>query len=394
MGILVKDIDTLDINGSNIIWNNTVNRILFYDTRGESWDRSGGENASWYLENSLPNDSFVGTELNADRWSYFNYRGTVSGTINDYLQLSISGSCARGGITSEGKWKLSGDFDLRLYFDESSYYNEYRGSSATGLTVSLDESTKIRVCKYFDMDREEIGYAVHSVNSYPLKYVLWSEEAYETSLGEDDITCFRIVRTSNEISVFVSTANDFVQIGNSFSDSCWEDPLFVEIEVESEQFNYYSSKLLGLSVSGTLENPQVFSNSYRGVSSEFPETALLVVDNAGLSILDASNETLWMRFLCSSSYMFKNVDCKLAASNGNIYYTVQDGVVVLDFVNDVCKKYTSSNYYKTRTTLAQRNYSSTLYEEEGASFILGGEVLSVAAANISGHDYFVFEEPY
>jgi hypothetical protein len=388
MATQVKDKDSVDANGKHLLWSNTVKNVKFYNAGSESWDRTGGGETSWYKENTLPYDSFTGNELGSDKWSFFNYRGTVSGTIDNKLFLTISGSDARGGITSSGKWKLTGDFDIRLYFDESSYYNEYRGSSATGLTVSVDESNKFRVSKYFDRENAKIGYAAHYVNDFPLKYSLWTEDEFTQGVGESDITCMRMVRSSGEITGYVSTSTGFTKIGTTKTGSSWNTDIDVEIEVETEQFNYYSSDILGFSVSGTLSDSKVFSTPYRGTTKEFPERALIVVDDEGMSILDEDELSLWMRFIHNSDYMFKSTDCNVSASNGKIYYTTISGLMCVDFVNDKSSWYTSTERKDTNVGISMRNFKNLYYTAGSSSFLLSDEVLDVDSENI-GTDEFV-----
>ena len=53
----------LDQYENSIIWDDTINAVLFYTSTGESWDRTGGGTTSWSLENTLPYDSFYGNLL-------------------------------------------------------------------------------------------------------------------------------------------------------------------------------------------------------------------------------------------------------------------------------------------------------------------------------------------
>ncbi len=42
--------DYIDANGNNIIFSDDVRLSKYYNTLGESWDKSGGGTASWYTE--------------------------------------------------------------------------------------------------------------------------------------------------------------------------------------------------------------------------------------------------------------------------------------------------------------------------------------------------------
>lgn len=381
----LKDTSSLDVNSKQIIWDSNIKNVLFYPAGGESWDRTGGGKASWYLESTLPNDNFYGQELSTERWSSFNYRGEVGVGLDNALKLTISGSGARGGVTSAGLWSLMGDFDIRLYMNESSYYNEYRGNCASGLTVSAGESQKFRISKYFD--GEEIGFATHFVDTLPLKYTRWFDGGFNSLVGEDETTCLRLVRTGEEISAYVSTSSGFTQVGDTISGSLWSSDLDVEIELETSQYNFYDTDFSGFSVSGTLSEIKSFDSDFRGPSLSFPERALITVDGEGLSILDDDDLSLWMRFRQSEDFMFKTCDTKVAASGGRVYYTTASGVLCLDFVGDKASWYTSTEKRSTTAGLAARNFKNTFYVEGTNSFVPDNEVLCIAAKNINGNDF-------
>jgi len=382
---LLKDTSSLDASGKQLFWDNNIKTVLFYPAGGESWDRTGGGSASWYLENSLPSDSFCGHELSTERWSTFSYRGEVGVGLDDSLKLTISGSGARGGVTSEGLWSLRGDFDIRLYMIESSYYNEYRGKCASGLTVSAGESQKFRISKYFNGD--EVGFATHYVDTLPLKYTRWFDGDFSSSVGEEETTCLRLVRSGEEISAYVSTSSGFTQIGDTISGSIWSTDMDVEIEVETSQYNFYDTDFSGFSVSGTLSETTSFNSDFRGTSLPFPDNALVVVDGSGLSILNDDDFSLWMRFRQSEDFMFKSSDTKVAASGGRIYYTTASGVLCLDFVEDKAAWYTSAEKRSTRAGLAARNFKNTFYVEGTSSFVPDNNVLCIDARGINGNDF-------
>lgn len=375
-----------DVNGNRLVWDNSVNSVLYYSAESESWDRTGGGNSSWYLENTLPYDSFYGAELSSDRWSYFNYRGTISGSVDNKLKLEVNNAEARGGITSSDLWKLSGDFDIRVYLDETSYYNEYRSNVSSGLTLSIDNSNKYRISKY--CDNNSIGYKSNYTLNKELKFYGWTNNgSIDTTVGEDVITCLRIVRDGDVVSSYVSTDSGFSQVGSSVSGTVWSQDADVEIEIETEQFNTYKTHFLGFTVSGTLDSPKTFSSNYRGTTQEFPEKSILVADGSGLSIIDDSDKTLWMRFKSGSEYMYRNSEAKLAASEGKIMYTTVSGIVCLDFVQDKATNYRSGQTLQSISNVAARNYDTSFHYVETNQFILDDEVLDVAARKIDGREY-------
>lgn len=376
----------VDSYGNQLVWDDTIKNIVYYSTEAEVWDKYGGGTHSWYVENELPNDSFYGDSLSSSRWSYFNYRGTTSGTVSNKLRLDVAGSDARGGITSENKWSVSGDFDIRLYLSEDSYYNEYRGESATGLTVSIDDSNKFRVAKYYN--GTSIGYIEQFVEGIPLRYFTWRDngQLYEGA-NTNDTTCLRIVRQGNDLNGYVSVGSEFISVGSGVSASVWGQEANIEIEVETEQFNTYGMDILGFTISGSLSEPTVFSSPIRGPKQEFPNSSLIVVDKYGMSVVDEEDMTLWMRFVHSEDLMFKDSDAQISASNGKIYFTTSSGLYCIDFVNDRASLYVDGLEKRTRLGIVARNYCNDFYSVGENGFVMHHDVLDVASNVVDGNDF-------
>lgn len=375
----------MDPNGNKLVWNNTINSVFYYSASNESWDRTGGCSTSWYLENTLPYDSFYGEVLSSDRWSYFNYRGTVSGSVDDKLKLEIYGEDARGGVTSDGLWKLVGDFDIKVYLDETSYYNEYRGNVSSGLTVSIDDSNKFRISKC--CDNVSIGHRSDYIRDKELKYYGWTNNGeIDTGVGEDYVTCLRVVRDGDIISSYVSTEEGFSKVGESVSGTIWSQDLDVEIEIETEQYNTYKSHFLGFTISGTLDSDLVFSSDYRGPTQEFPENSIIVSDDSGLSIIDDSDKSLWMRFKSGDECMFRNADSKLSASEGKVFYTSASGIFCLDFVKDKAINYKSGNTLNSISNIAARNYNTSFYACGNNSFVSNDDVIDIDSKKVGGKE--------
>lgn len=378
----------VDGDGKNIVWDNNIKAIKLYDASNESWDKTGGGTKSWCLENTLPSDSFVGISLDADRWGFFNFAGTISGSVDSCLVLNIENKTARGGVSSENLWRLSGDFDIKLYIAESSYYNEYRSNAASGLTVSVDSSNKFRVSKYFD--GTSIGYKTHHIEDKDLRYFGWFDNGSLVDVSGDETTsCLRLIRNSDSIEAQIGSSSGFVTVGSGVCGSSWTQPVSVEIEVETEQENTYRTNFTGISVSGTLQQGKQFSSLFRGDSTRFPSSSLLVVDGSGLSMIDLSDMSLWARFVCSGSGMFTTTDTEISPAEGKIYYTTTTGLYCIDFQEDILKKYLVGNTYKAQANIANRNNSISFYNSGTNSFINDNEVLSVAAKTINNHEYVV-----
>ena len=376
----------LDLNGNKIIWGDNINSILFYRAGDESWDRTGGGTTSWYLENTLPYDSFYGDTLSSERWSYFDYRGTISGSVDSRLKLEVNEAEARGGITSSNLWKLSGDFDIKVYLDETSYYNEYRGNVSSGLTLSIDSSNKYRVAKHWD--GTTLGYKSTYVLDSELKYFGWTDNGtIDSTVGEDSVTCLRIVREGDVVSSYASTSSGFSQVGSSVSGTVWGQDADVEIEIETEQYNTYKIDFLGFTASGTLDQTLSFSSGYRGGSGEFPERSLIVADDLGLSVINEEDKSLWMRFVSGSANMFRNTSARLSATEGKIYYSSTQGVFCLDLVQDRAINYQAGQTFQSISNIAARNYGTSFYYSSANTFVPNNAVLDLSAKKIDGVEY-------
>jgi len=375
----------LDGNGNQILVNNNVNSVCYYSSSDETWDKTGGGCASWYIENNTPNDIFLGPNLADNIWDYFNFRGTVSGIVDQGLHLSISGSDSRGGVTSYSTWKLSGDFDIKAYVDEDSYYNEYRGSSAVGVSVSVDDSYKYRVSKFFD--GEKIVYKNHYVENSNLKYYGWFDIGEEIDTINTGTTCFRIKRDGDVIRSYIGNNGVFSQVGTYVSGTMWSDDVYVSLELETEQENTLRTTFDGFTVSGTIVPSGTYPSAYRGVQKEFPDSALILTDDYGMSIINEIDMSLWMRFKYSPDLFVSENSPIISANNGNIYFTTSSGLHCVDFVNDKLKKYTKDYTSESLGGVSSRNVvnSYNLLPESG--FILDNRIVGVSAKNIDNNSF-------
>lgn len=382
----IVDTNYLDYADRKILWGNDVHNIYSYSSSNETWDRTGGGTASWYIENTLPSDIFYGNSLDNSKWSFFVTRGTISGSVNNKLVLDIVNEETRGGVTSEGKWSLTGDFDVKLYVDESSYYNEYRSETSTGLTVSISDDYKYRISKYFD--GTNVGYMAHNLRGEPVHFLGWFDNGtLNTSVGEDTTTCLRIKRSGNTITSYVSTTAGFTTVGSGISGTDWIGDVDIEVEAQTKQLNTYKMDVLGINVSGTLCQSTVFTSPLRGDVAAFPENTLLLIDDYGMSIVDESNMSLWMRFVNSEEFMFKAVDTDLSASDGRIYYTTSSGLVCIDFVNDKAVWYVDGERRETDVGISGRNFNAPVYTVDSCTFITDKEALTVSARKIESNDF-------
>lgn len=375
-----------DVNDNRIVWSNNVISSSFYSTVGESWDLSGGGSTSWYLEDSTPSDFFYGTNLATDRWSWFNYRGTVSGTISDGLALRAENGEIRGGLSSQNKWVLSGNFDIKLYIDESSYYNEYRSDVACGVSVSISDSYKYRISKYFD--GSAIGFKSEYVDGKELKYYSWFDNGgmVPSSINSGS-SCLRIIRDSSGISSFVDTGSGFCKVGSTVSGIIWEEGAYVELELETAQANTAECSFNGVSVSGTVYPSTTFTSCVRGTDKEFPVESVFIVDSLGMSVVDVGDMSLWMRFELGDTTMFRDSGCSMSAGNGRLYYTSVSGLYCIDFSNDSFYRYIKGSRQDSGSCLSERNFSMILHDSIDLSFLPDNQVNDVCFRHVGGNDY-------
>jgi len=380
------DTSYVDGRGNQVVWSNDTKLVSYYSCEGESWDIYGGTSSSWYLENYRPTDFFYSTDLADDKWSYFSYRGTISGSVSSGLTLGTYGKEVRGGVTSYGKWTLSGIFDIRLYIDENSYYNEYRSNVAVGLSVSKDSSYKYRVSKYFD--GSSIGAMSHYVEGKELKYYSWfNNGSFVSTEADSSVSCLRIVRDASGVSSYVDYGGGFVQVGSTVSGLCWEKPLYVELELEAEQANTVVCRVEGVSISGSVIPSTMFSSKIRGVTQSFPGETIFVVDSLGLSVVDLSDSSLWMRFDLDSGAMFRDVDCKISAGEGKIYYTSTQGLNCIDFSNDTFYRYIKGKKQTSSYCIVERNFDTILYDSISMDLLPDNQVNDVFFRKFNGTDY-------
>jgi hypothetical protein len=343
----------LDGNGNQVLQSNKVNSVCYYSTEGESWDRYGGYKASWYKEIDYPNDDFVGPNLSGNIWDYFSFRGTVSGVVDDGLHLSVSGTDSRGGVSSDGLWSLEGDFDVMVFLDDSSYYNEFRGTSAVGMSVSVSDSYRYRISKFFD--GENIIHKTQKVEDRNLKYYGWFDSGDTDDISGSGSTCFRIRRSGDVIRSYVGVGGEFKELGECVSGTGWLGDAYVELELETDQQNTLRSTFSGFTCSGTIVPSGVFYSQYRGPDREFPVGAIILSDDYGMSIVDDSDMSLWMRFKYGADLFNSSNSPSISASNGRVYFTTSSGLHCIDFVEDKLKKYTKDYTAVSYSNITSRN---------------------------------------
>lgn len=100
----------------------------------------------------------------------------------------------------------------------------------------------------------------------------------------------------------------------------------------------------------------------RGSKKEFPEETYLVSDAKGLSIIDASDNSLWMRFDYGHRKMLQHRPTKVLAKSGKIYFSTFRGIYVIDFSKNCCFRFDERGEF-LRSSIGSRNADGFDFDE-------------------------------
>jgi hypothetical protein len=353
MANTLYDSTYLDTNGNQIVWDDDVRSVVFYDTSDEVWDRTGGGTSSWFLESSLPDGGFH-TEIDSEVWAIDSSVDQYTISLDEKATFSINDSSGSLYLSSKGLWYLRGDFDVLLGIENADYFDEYRSATSFGLNISIGDVYNVRAAIVRNVNSTASKAQVfYTYNANP-KYFGWTKLCDESSTKP---SYFRIVRTGGTISVYFGTV-----LMGSVSGAVWTDDAYIKIGAECPEINKYTMSALYFNVlSGELSESNTFSSIYRGPNESFPEKALLLIDDVGLSIVDADSLTLWCRFVLGANNAFIDENSKISAINGKIYCATSSGLFVFDFVADKIRKYVGSSIYESVSGISSRN-SYVIYQ--------------------------------
>lgn len=388
----------LDTNGRQLVLDDSILDVHYYTTVGESWDRTGGAQSSWYLENFLPNDSFNEDSLSADRWGHRAEVAIGSAAVQQsggQVEASLTRDEGVSSLTSDGRWRLTGDFDIRLYIDWASYYNEYRSIAHTFLKVGVDGLNAARLCFTFD---GEDTYQLRSekVVARDPKFLGWLPSGSFTDLvsfnGTGQILFFRITRESGVIRTYYSNGVTSTQVGDDITDAALAADVYVEFGVEGLQYNTLKAAFTKFFVaSGELSETTEFFSSIRGRRQEFPERAILTVDPQSFSIIDEDRKELWMRVIFDEGGALTSSSFRVRACEGTVYCATSDGLVAFDFKQDKIFKYKGSDILVADEPIALRNAGVAFRMfAAGVGDIQDNNIHDVACRIVGGDEYIAF----
>ena len=351
----------LDADGRQPVLNDSILSTYYYSTEGETWDMVAVGGQSWASEVYYPSDPFEQAQLSSDRWALIaesDHGGTSVVQGGGLLTATVTKDEGISGLSSGGKWTLSGDFEIRLYIDWDSYYNEYRSIAHTFFKVGYDGSNAARIA--FTFDGEGYVFSSEKTVGRSLTYFDWQDNGSLLSVASISTAAtyayLKIVRTAGVVKTYISTGAVDTQVGEDLSDAIFSEDLFVEFGVETKEYNTYSSAFTKFFVrSGTLTQATEFFSPERGRLAAFPSAVIIATDVLSISLIDAGTSKLWMRFLVGPESPIIATPTSVAMCNGTLYCATAEGLVAFDFHRDKIYKYVGGSLYVADEPLSLRN---------------------------------------
>lgn len=382
----------LDGDDRKFVLSDNITHVYYYDNTTEVWDKTGTAGQSWYKEIYSPNDLFDEPEINVTRWTT---TAPISATVepaDSLLSLAIERDEGTASLTSDGKWRLSGDFDIRLYIDWDSYYNEYRGATHSFLRVGYDNENAVRVTFAYD-GASTYSFKSEKTDSRDVRFFDWRPnglpEAVGTFTAATTQTFLNITRVSGVIRTYISDGTTTTQVGDDVSETNLTGDLYVQLGLESKETNTYRHKFSKFYVvSGEVSPTTEFFSSIRGTRQDFPSRAVIAVDNLSISIIDEANSKLWMRFPVGDPALLPDATIRVTACNGVVYFATTTGLMAFDFPQDKIYRYINSEIQVADEAIALRNAGVTFRTYLSATGTMpNNNIKDVACREVGGVDY-------
>lgn len=200
-------------------------------------------------------------------------------------------------VVSHGKFYLDGDIDIEVEYTDYAYssgriqFNLYK----TRYTVATHFGVWARSNNIIDAQRSINGTAASlgTVTPCPTAARL------------------RLTRTANVFQAYKwdSGDTDWVAVGSSYSHASLEGALYVGVGLYTTGGYSCSCRLKGFTINaGTVLNTASWARElpgdHRGSQSAMPQNMVIAAESQALSIIDADNALLWMRFLRGVSFAF------------------------------------------------------------------------------------------
>jgi hypothetical protein len=382
----------LDSDGRKFVLSDNILHVRYYDNSLEVWDKAGANNQSWYTEVFSPNDTFGAEDINTDRWSLHGPSTRTLTQSNGSLVLGVERDDGSVYVSSDGKWRLTGDFDIRLYIDWASYYNEYRSLTRTFMKVGVDDSNAVRVSFAFN-GSNGYNFASEKTVSRDIRYFDWKKngDTHDVDdIGEAATWAYlRVTRDAGVIRTYISDGETTAQVGSAIADAVFSQDVYIDLGLESREFNTYRHNFTKFYVvSGTSEPYAEFFSAVRGRRQDFPQRVIATVDTHSLSLIDEDNSKLWMRFLIGDPELLPDTNLRVSACNGTIYCATSGGLVAFDFVQDKIFRYKDSEIQVADETIALRDAGVTFRTFAAAAGTMSdNNIHDVACRQVGSEDY-------
>ncbi len=384
----------LDADGRQFVTSDNISHVHYYDSTLETWDKVGASGQSWYGELFSPNDLFDEAEINDTRWSMETPSSYTLEYADGFLSASLEDDEGVVSLSSDGKWRLSGDFDIRLYIDWDSYYNEYRSATHSFLKVGYDYANAIRIAFSFDGSS---GYAFKSekTDSRDIRYFDWRANGASETVAPFTAAItqkfLRVTRVSGTLRTYVSDGTTTIQVGDDITDTNLAGDLYVQLGLESKEANTYRQKFSKFYVvSGDVTPTTEFFSSIRGTRQDFPSRLVIAVDSQSISMVDEANSKLWMRFPIGDPELLPNSTARVAACNGVVYFATSAGLMAFDFPQDKIYRYIDSEIQVADEAISLRNAGVTFRTHlSGTGNMPDNNIRDVACREVGGAEYLV-----
>ncbi len=120
---------------------------------------------------------------------------------------------------------------------------------------------------------------------------------------------------------------------------------------------------------GWRSNATTRNSSWYGEADMMPEELKLIAMDTGLSLLDSSDNSLWMHFAKDTGNAISTSVQAVTAVDGAIYAGTENGVIKIDFANDEIVKIVGQNIYSsidTSDVFVNRNSGEFYYSDQTA----------------------------
>ncbi|MCD4817702.1 MAG: hypothetical protein K8S23_03300 [Candidatus Cloacimonetes bacterium] len=373
--------------GNEILYNNEVKSVFFYDTRddldGGAWRTDSSK--SWFNEPSNPSDDFLGMDIDDNRWN-------ISDS-NNYLSQDNKINCYKDSTGDHDQfhsaeyasnWNISGDFDIQIDFDLITWEPSiFQRESSVRLEFWVNDNNKCKLWRYRHSDDNYWGQIWRNGAEYSGRE--------PSGVGNEWNGKLRLTRNGNFLAMWRwdTASNTWQRVFHrtDFSNQSGQIKIVftnynTEMELNVDNFIVNSGNV-NFSNNGSATRSEI---------KEFPEQAALIRTAESLEIVDIANNECWMRFTGINDNLGAiagTSDC-VYAKNGVIYTTWDGdykGMIKLDFINDHIY-YLSQSYNQLYDgDITKRNFDQA-WENITPTLNLGTDNINqIYGTNLNDNEY-------